>query len=396
MSHFIQNTSILLILSSLIWIYLFIFWGRKIFSTELPFWTNKIFFRSLSNVRDYSNESIAVIIPARNEQNYIRQTLRSVVKQIGRSSKIILIDDNSNDLTVMKAKALFKQNKILNFKIIKGKELPKGWSGKVWALYQGTEYARTRSYEYFLFIDSDIVLGEKTISSMILKLKNDKLKMISLMARLNCKSIWENILIPPFIYYFKKIYPFNNVNNEKSNYSAAAGGCILCKSDLFIENNLFEKIKNKVIDDCNLAKLIKKEGPIWLGITTDIKSIREYNSLWDIWKMVSRTAYEQLKNSLIFLLLSIFAMFLIYLIAPIYLISFLFDNNFTSTNFTLSVLSTLLMYLSFLPTAKFYNISFSYFIFFPISSFLYLIMTLNSALNYYYSSGNIWKGRKYR
>lgn len=396
MSHLVQNSSILLILSSLIWIYLFMFWGRKIFSTQLPFWTNKIFFRSLTNIRDYSNESIAVIIPARNEKNYIRKTLQSVVKQIGKSSKIILIDDNSTDSTVEKATALFKQNKMLNFKIIKGRKLKKGWSGKVWALYQGTEYARTRNFEYFLFIDSDIVLGEKTISSMILKLKNDKLKMISLMARLNCQSIWENILIPPFIYYFKKIYPFNNVNNKKSNCSAAAGGCILCKSDLFSEDNLFEKIKNKVIDDCNLAKLIKKEGPIWLGITTDIISIREYNSLWDIWKMVSRTAYEQLKNSLFFLLISIFVMFLIYLIAPIYLISLPFEDNFNSTNFALSALSTLLMYLSFLPTARFYNISFSYFMFFPISSFLYLIMTLNSALNYYYSSGNIWKGRKYR
>ena len=181
------------------------FWGRKIFSTQLPFWTNKIFFRSLTNIRDYSNESIAVIIPARNEKNYIRKTLQSVVKQIGKSSKIILIDDNSTDSTVEKATALFKQNKMLNFKIIKGRKLKKGWSGKVWALYQGTEYARTRNFEYFLFIDSDIVLGEKTISSMILKLKNDKLKMISLMARLNCQSIWENILIPPFIYYFKKI-----------------------------------------------------------------------------------------------------------------------------------------------------------------------------------------------
>ena len=396
MSHLVQNTSFLLILSSLIWIYLFIFWGRKIFSTELPFWTNKIFFRTSRNVSHHPDESIAVIIPARNEQNYIRQTLQSIVKQIGRSSKIILIDDNSNDLTVPKAKALFKQNKMLNFKIIKGKKLPKGWSGKVWALYQGTEYARKRNFEYFLFIDSDIVLGEKTISSMIKKLKNDKLKMISLMARLNCQSIWENTLIPPFIYYFKKIYPFNYVNNEKSNCSAAAGGCILCKSNLFSENNLFEKIKKKVIDDCNLAKLIKKKGRIWLGITTNIISTREYNSLWDIWKMVSRTAYEQLKNSLFFLLLSIFAMFLIYLISPIYLISSLFVDNFTSSNFTLSALSTLLMYLSFLPTAKFYNISFSYFIFFPISSFLYLIMTFNSALNYYYSKGNIWKGRKYR
>ena len=182
---------------------------------------------------------------------------------------------------------------------------------------------------------------------------------------------------------------FNETLHTESSNILKLDICIALKT--YFEINIFWNSKAG-----NLAKLIKKEGPIWLGITTDIISIREYNSLWDIWKMVSRTAYEQLKNSLFFLLISIFAMFLIYLIAPIYLISFLFEDNFNSTNFALSALSTLLMYLSFLPTARFYNISFSYFIFFPISSFVYLIMTLNSALNYYFSSGNIWKGRKYR
>ena len=220
--------------------------------------------------------------------------------------------------------------------------------------------------------------------------------MLSLMAKLNCESMWEKMLIPTFIYFFKKLYPFNEVNKFSSKISGAAGGCILCRSILFKKTNLFKIIKQKVIDDCNLAREIKKKGPIWLGLTTDIKSIRKYNSLSEIWETVSRTAYEQLDNRLLFLFLASFFMILIYLLAPLCVIIFFLNNNFTYPNLILSFITTSMMYISFIPTAKFYKISFLYFSLLPITSFLYLIMTINSAFNYYFFRGNIWKDRKYQ
>ena len=89
--------------------------------------------------------------------------------------------------------------------------------------------------------------------------------MLSLMAKLKCKTIWEILLIPPFIYFFQKLFPFSKVNNQKEDLAAAAGGFILCKSELFKKQNLYELIKDKIIDDCNLAKIIKVKGEhIWL------------------------------------------------------------------------------------------------------------------------------------
>ena len=132
--------------------------------------------------------------------------------------------------------------------------------------------------------------------------KSENFIMISLMAKLNCNSFWEKMLIPSFIFFFQKLYPFNYVNDKKKNLAAAAGGFIFCKASEFKKENLYNKISNKVIDDCNIAKLLKKNGAIWLGLTNQIKSGRNYKNLNSIWNMVSRTAFEQLNHSLILLL----------------------------------------------------------------------------------------------
>ena len=155
--------------------------------------------------------------------------------------------------------------------------------------------------------------------------------------------------------------------------------------------NLYELIKSKIIDDCNLAKIIKDNGNhIWLGLTNLVESQRSYSKLEQVWKMVTRTAYEQLNNSILILIISILGMMMIYLMPFINLIH-PNSNNLIIINLA----SIFLMFLSFLPTAKFYNLSFVFYFSLPISSIIYMLMTLNSAYNYYFKNGNVWKGRKY-
>ena len=218
-----------------------------------------------------------------------------------------------------------------------------------------------------------------------------KLSMLSLMAKLKCNTIWEYLLIPSFIYFFQKLYPFSKVNTQNENIAAAAGGFILCKSELFKNKNLYELIKNKIIDDCNLAKIVKKKGnPIWIGLTKLVESQRSYDKLKEIWKMVSRTAYEQLNYSIFFLVISILGMITIYLLPFINLI---IQNDFYFK--IINLISINLMIISFIPTARFYNLGFVFYLSLPFSSFIYMLMTISSAYNYYFKSGNIWKGRKY-
>ena len=374
------------------WIYLLFFNSRKFFSYTELFWSNmtvfEMFYKKNNNK---NNQKICVVIPARNEEKNLPETLNSIVKQDLDNISILIIDDNSNDKTYFVASNLLKKKKIKH-QIVKGKKLPNGWSGKVWALKQAVDILKKKEIEYYLFLDSDIILKKGIINEAVEFLCQKKLLMVSLMAKLNCSSSWEKILIPAFIYFFQKIYPFSKVNDPHNSLAAAAGGFILCKSEVFSEENLYDQIKDKVIDDCNIAKKIKEKGNIWLGLTENIYSNRCYTNLSDIWRMISRTAYEQLNFSPLYLCLSIFGMCIIYLY-PI-LVMFFFEKDQTRL-FLFNSLTILFLIISFRPTVKFYKLSIFYYLSLPLASSIYIMMTITSAFNFHFRKGNIWKGRKY-
>ena len=383
---------ILSVIPFLIWLYLIFLYANKNLQFKGLFWTGNILLENQKTKHPLRErkKSLCIIIPARNEEKYIGKTIKSILNQDVKKF-VLIIDDNSTDNTTKEAKSTFKKNKFFQFKIINALRLPKGWSGKVWALKQGVDWATKQKFSYFLFIDSDIVLKKNVVERTLDYMNDKKLIMISLMAKLKCQSLWEFLLIPSFIYFFQKLYPFSRVNNNKDTLAAAAGGFILCKSSIFKKENIYEQIKSKVIDDCNLAKKIKSNNSnIWLGLTRMVESQRNYTKLEEIWRMVSRTAYEQLNHSIFLLIVSIFGMITIYILP---FINLLVQNS--SYLITLNFFSILLMTISFIPTAKFYNLSFPFYFSLPFSSLIYMLMTINSASNYYFKDGNIWKGRKY-
>ena len=335
------------------WIYLLFFNSRKFFSYNELFWSNMtIFERFYKKNNNKNNQKICVVIPARNEEKNLPETLNSIVRQNLNNISILIIDDNSSDKTHIVASNLLKKKKI-NHQVVKGKKLPNGWSGKVWALKQAIDILKYKKIEYYLFLDSDIILKKGIISEAVNFLSQRKLLMVSLMAKLNCTTSWEKLLIPAFIYFFQKIYPFSKVNDPNNSLAAAAGGFILCKSEVFSKVNLYEQIKDKVIDDCNIAKKIKEKGNIWLGLTEKVCSRRCYTNLSEIWKMVSRTAYEQLSFSPLYLCLSILGMCIIYLY-PI--LAIFFFEEIQISLFLLNILTILILVISFRPTVNFYKL----------------------------------------
>ena len=386
------------ILSLTLWLYLTFCHGKRKILKNFNFWSNRIVFENLKfnfknkNVQD----KICVLIPARNEEKTILKTLKSLKDQKINNLEIIVIDDNSTDNTskiINNFKKEFKKIFLLS-----GKKLPPGWVGKTWALKQGVDFANHKKYDYYVFIDSDIVLTKNLLVKVSTFINSCDFEMVSLMAKLNCKTVWEKILIPPFIFFFQKIYPFNLVIDKNSKIAAAAGGFIFCKAKIFQHQNLYDLIPNKVIDDCNIAKLIKKRGSIWLGLTNRVTSERQYNSLKEIWKMVSRTAFEQLNYSILQLLLSLFGLFVIYIhpyLGLIYSLQNLENDYLFSLLLLVNILSISFMILTFSPTIKFYKIGKFFTFTLPLSAIIYGCITLSSAINYFFFAGNNWKGRKY-
>ncbi len=386
------------ILSLLLWLYLTFCHGKKKILTNLNFWSNKIVFENLKLISKNKDvyDKICVLIPARNEEKTILKTLKSLQSQKLSNLEIIVIDDNSTDNTSKIVKNFKKQFKKII--LLSGKKLPQGWVGKTWALKQGVDFANQNKYDFYVFIDSDIELKKNLLIKVNTFINSSNFLMVSLMAKLNCKTFWEKILIPPFIFFFQKIYPFNLVNNQNSKTAGAAGGFMFCKAKIFRKQNLYNLIPNRVIDDCNIAKLIKKKGNIWLGLTNEVQSKRQYNNLKEIWKMISRTAFEQLNYSMLQLIISLVGLFMVYILPYLGLIYSLqsFETNKLSIHlFTLNLLSILMMIFTFSPTIKFYKIGKIFNFTLPISAIIYGCMTVSSAINYLFFKGNNWKGRKY-
>ena len=325
---------------------------------------------------------ITVLIPARNEAETIKATLPALTAQ-GRGLNIILIDDQSSDGTGQVARKAVDENLL----IIKGKSLPSGWTGKLWALEQGRGHIRT---PFTLLLDADIEPLPGIIGELKRAMQERDVQLISLMAELRMDTFWEKLLMPAFIYFFKLLYPFRLSNTGTSRVAAAAGGCILLETRLLHEIGGFDSLRGELIDDCALARRIKTLGyKTWIGLTHSVRSIRPYEKLRTIWEMVARTAFTQLHYSGLVLALCTAVMVLSFVVPGLGL----FLPSGMAKFF--SALGLAIMILCYLPTLKFYGLPGRWALALPLIGILYLAMTWTSAMRYWLGGGSHWKGRAY-
>jgi len=383
-------------MSGLIWVGLLLFRGQ--------FWrANQRLDPDLRLPDSYPWPAVCAIVPARNESEVLPQSLRSLLQQTYPGPfKVLLVDDQSTDGTSAIAQKIatdLNQNDTLQ--LLTTTPLPPGWSGKLWAMHQGIEtvLAETTQPTYFLLTDADILHDADNLYNLVAKAQQDNRKLVSLMVLLRCQSIWERLLIPAFVFFFQKLYPFPWVNQPQKQMAAAAGGCILVNRDALVEAGGIHAIREALIDDCALAAVIKitpksqSNRNIWLGLTTSTQSLRPYDTLDSIWSMVARTAFTQLNYSTLLLLGTVVGMFLVYIIPPLSVGLGLALGNLSMT--ILGLLTWILMTLAYLPTIRLYQLSPLWAISLPLIALLYNLMTLDSARQYWQGKGGAWKGRVY-
>ncbi len=353
---------------------------------------------------------ICAIIPARNEADLLPATLTSLLSQdYPGKFEIFLVDDNSTDETRKTANLLRRSfanaiaaglQKTPQLHVINGEPLPSGWSGKLWAMEQGIRQASELQPDYFLLTDADILHDTNNLNRLVTKAVRENLDLASIMVRLRCESFWEELLIPAFVFFFQKLYPFQWVNNPQKSTAAAAGGCILIRRQALERIGGIQCVRQALIDDCALAEKVKlgvgeiSSFPIWLGLSSLTKSLRSYDSLESIWDMVARTAFTQLNYSPFLLMGTLLGMFLVYLASPLGLILGLVTGNWFVAG--LGLLGWLLMSLAYFPTINFYQCSPFFAFSLPIIGLLYTLMTLDSALRHWQGKGGAWKGRVYQ
>jgi hopene-associated glycosyltransferase HpnB len=332
---------------------------------------------------------VAIVVPARNEADNIAQSVTSLLGQDYPALSLIVVDDDSNDGTADVARrAAAAHGAEAKLTIVDSRTLPAGWTGKLWAVKQGIAAAQEKfAPKYLMLTDADIVHAPDTLSWLVAQAEANGLVLTSLTARWRCENLPERVHIPAFIYFFQMLYPFAWVNRPDHPMAGAAGGCMLVRADALRAAGGIEVIRDALIDDCTLAAAMKKQGPIWVGLTDRSVSVRPYASWTDMRRMIARSAYAQLQYSPLLLAGTILGMVLTYLV-PVF--AALFAHGWAQL---VGALTWALMALSFQPTLRLYRLSPLWGVALPAISFLFMLYTLDSAYQYAAGKGGSWKGR---
>jgi hopene-associated glycosyltransferase HpnB len=359
-----------------VWVYLFLGHGK--------YWLSR---PQLMPMPPAHSPPVDVVVPARDEAATIQPVIASLIAQdYAGSFRVFLVDDNSTDGTAQRA------GMAPNLSVLRGDPKPPGWSGKMWAVSQGVAAGDA---PLVLLTDADIVHDPRHLSALVAQLQapapgGTSLEMVSEMVRLNCTSLAERVLVPAFVYFFQMLYPFARVNDPRSPVAAAAGGTVLIRREALQRMGGIEAIKGALIDDVTLAKAVKSNGrAIYLGHSGLAASIRPYPRFADIWQMISRTAFTQLRHSAALLLLTVLGLTLVWLI-PVWLA--VFGHGWARV---CGIGACALAAISYLPTLRRYGRSPLGTIALPLIALFYMAATLGSALDHWRGAGARWKNRSY-
>jgi hopene-associated glycosyltransferase HpnB len=354
---------------------------------------------------------VAAVIPARNEAAMLPEVLPTLLGQdYPGALTVIVVDDCSIDGTAEVAAALGPEpgHPGRALRVLAGAPLPPGWAGKVWAMAQGLAHALAGAGEngaggYVLFTDADIAWRQGALRDLVRAAEADDRDLVSQMALLRTATGWERVVVPAFVYFFAQLYPFGRVNSPRSRTAAAAGGCMLVRREALERSGGLAPIRGARIDDVALGQVIKgQRGRCWLGLSTEVVSVRPYPRLADLWQMVARSAYIQLRYSPWLLAGTVAGLAFIYLLPPVGAITGLAALaagavGAASAPAALAAGAGLagwaLMSLTYLPMLRLYRLSPLRAPGLPLIALLYTAMTVDSARRHYAGRGAEWKGR---
>ncbi|MHB1592722.1 MAG: glycosyltransferase [Streptosporangiaceae bacterium] len=351
--------------------------------------------------------SVVAVVPARDEAAVLPQTLPTLLGQdYPGSFTVIVVDDDSSDGTAGVARRIAAQaadeTHRGRLRVTAARPTPDGWAGKLWAMSEGVRAAGQPGY--LLFTDADIAYSPGTITALVRAATGSGRAIVSQMALLRAETAAERLLIPAFVYFFAKLYPFRRVNSLRSRTAAAAGGCMLVRRTALEQAGSLEPIKAARIDDVALGRLLKRAGApggCWLGFSTDVVSKRPYTKFGEIWDMVARSAYTQLRYSSAALAGTLLGLAFLYLLPVAAAVGGLAAlpgaaGQAATADGWLAVAGLTawaIMSMSYLPVLRLTGLSPLRAPTLPLAAALYAAMTVSSAWRHHAGRGGEWKGR---
>ena len=375
----------------------FIYWYISLFIiaffTIVTGLTNFLWLKNIPSQKNNTNSKlVSILIPARNEEDVIESTIKSITNQSYQNYELIILDDNSSDAT----KSIIQKHAKLNHRIeqINGSPLPSGWLGKNWACHQLSEKAKG---EYILFIDADTNIDKFILQDSIVALQKEKIDLLTLVPGRDTKLIADHAMKKIISWFIVCWLPMKLAINLNAPFlSATFGQFMLFKKSSFTQIGGFIAIKDNPVDDFQLGRNIKRNLFKWMLYDAAFRiTTRTYNTNKDLISGYSKNIFPALGYS-ISIFLIIFLILLSFVIGStlpivLYFLGLLHNQELILLCITLLIL----LFISW----EIVTIRFKYSIFtpfsFPILISLVLLLALRSFIdNVFYSL--TWKGRSYK
>ncbi len=337
------------------------------------------------NLKKSEEPFVSILVPVRNEAHQIKRCLKSLLNQKYSNFEIIALDDNSDDSSYEIMLKLSEKHK--NLKLLKGEPLPDGWTGKNFACYQLSKHAKG---EWLLFTDADTIHHPNSLMEIISLTLKEKLDFVSVIPYIITKN-WADILFMPLISFsYLAFIPLKLINKVKdSRLSLAIGPYMLLKKDIYEKSGGHYAIKDEIVDDLKLVRLIKaNNGKIELIDGSKRIFIRFYKTVKELWDGFSKNAFGafeySLKNAFIFLGINSITMYYPYL-------ALWKEQSF----FSFAFFQVLILTATRLIIAHRFRLSKISAILHPIGMLLGILICLNSIKSIIFKKGVEWKTRFY-
>ena len=338
---------------------------------------------------------VSVILPARNEENFIEKCLNSLLDQDYENYEIITIDDRSEDRTGDIIKRLAEKNPKVVYVMAEPK--PKEWMGKNWACFEGFKRA---TGELLLFTDADTTHSKKIISLAVSHLLSENLDALTVIPKMLCLDWWTRITLPMLSTFLHTRFSALRVNDPSKKTGYFFGSFFIIKRKTYDAVGTHEGVKSELVEDGALGKKVKESG-------FKLKMVRGEHLLEAIWARDLHTLWNGLKRLIIPLYLqkksvaiAIFfaVLFLLFMPFPILIYSAIFVNLAESSMilFYISLITVGLLYVAaIIETKKGLSLGIVHALLAPVGSFIIISGFASGILQVKSDSALVWRGRSY-